>query len=632
MLKRFILITMPFADISMPSIGITQIKYVIDEQFQGEIETEILYLNHDFAHFFGIDLYQVVNEKPYIDAAMGDWLFRDYAFSDLDDNIEEYFERFFNEDDLFKEKIREKRKEIGNFLEKMVEKYNLAQADYIGFTSMFYQHVASIAMAKLLKQKNKNIVTMVGGANCEGLAALHIAKNINVFDYVFSGASLISYPKFFRNHLAGKIEQINEIDGVFLNEDARIQGGMNECKEKALYGLERPLDQVVELDYSSFLDSYYKNFSDFTLNPVLFFETSRGCRWGEKCKCSFCGINGADVNFRWMSSDKAIAYINKLLDQYKEKCTRFESVDNLIPDLYVEQVFPYLHVNEDTMIFMETRVEMTDKEIKTLVANKVNYVQPGIESLVEEHLKLMKKGTSVLQNLQFLRNASMYGLNVTWNILVGVPGESYEPYYEYVKLLPKLFHLYPPRSVFPISYTRYSDYYMEPEKYNIQLVPVEYYSYIFPFTSDSMMEYAFFYDNVKFSEFYTLKRMKMITKTLTIADKWKERWRSEKCKQILPELYFIDKNRIYDSRGEEALYHKITDLESKILELFDRPSILSEVQMKMDNVSLVDIEHAVEHLDQLGLIYTNGIKYLSLVSLRRPEYPMNYREKLMWKA
>ena len=44
-------------------------------------------------------------------------------------------------------------------------------------------------------------------------------------------------------------------------------------------------------------------------------------------------------------------------------------------------------------------------------------IQPGIESLSDHVLKLMRKGTTALQNIQLLKWCREYGVQPEWNLL-----------------------------------------------------------------------------------------------------------------------------------------------------------------------------------------------------------------------
>jgi len=78
-------------------------------------------------------------------------------------------------------------------------------------------------------------------------------------------------------------------------------------------------------------------------------------------------------------------------------------------------------------------------------------MQPGIESLSMAQLKEMDKGVSPIQNLQCLRWSSYYNIHLSWNILLGFPGETSEDYRKQIDLIPAIVH---PASVGPTTRER----------------------------------------------------------------------------------------------------------------------------------------------------------------------------------
>ena len=93
---RIALINMPFAGLELPSLGLTQIKSVLDKTFGDRVSVELHYLSHEFGHYLGVDRYeQISGSMAHHNAGFGDWFFRSVAFPWLPDNSEEYFERFY---------------------------------------------------------------------------------------------------------------------------------------------------------------------------------------------------------------------------------------------------------------------------------------------------------------------------------------------------------------------------------------------------------------------------------------------------------------------------------------------------------------------------------------------------------
>src|SRR5262245_19552914 len=94
------LINMPFAVLPVPALGLTQLKGMLKKEFRDQVAVEVIYVNHDFAHFMGLDLYRMVAASHEAQVTgLGDWLFRRLAFPELPDNTSEYFRRYFPQRD-----------------------------------------------------------------------------------------------------------------------------------------------------------------------------------------------------------------------------------------------------------------------------------------------------------------------------------------------------------------------------------------------------------------------------------------------------------------------------------------------------------------------------------------------------
>src|SRR5262249_52343982 len=193
---RICLINMPFAVLQAPSLALTQLKAVIEERFNNEVLVEIHYINHDFAKFVGLNAYEFMSAsiETSLTTGIGDWLFRQSAFPDLVDNTERYLKRYYRHQDektkSLKRLIAETRRGLEGFFDRIIQKYKLDRANLVGFTSMFAQNVSSMALARKIKIINPEIISVMGGANCESPMGQEIAKNVPEIDFVFSGPAL----------------------------------------------------------------------------------------------------------------------------------------------------------------------------------------------------------------------------------------------------------------------------------------------------------------------------------------------------------------------------------------------------------------------------------------------------------
>ena len=122
-------------------------------------------------------------------------------------------------------------------------------------------------------------------------------------------------------------------------------------------------------------------------------------------------------------------------------------------------------------------------------------IQPGIESLSDHVLRLMRKGTTGLRNVQLLKWAREYGIVVEWNLLYGFPGETREDYADTMRLLPAIRFLRPPCAVGPIRMDRFSPYYDSPADFGLTNVrPMLGDDYLYQVSDDALRRIAYYFD------------------------------------------------------------------------------------------------------------------------------------------
>lgn len=249
----------------------------------------------------------------------------------------------------------EKRTKLGAFMDGLISLYKLDEAQIVGFTSMFMQNTASFAMARRLKERNHQTVTVMGGANCEFPMGEVIANQIKAIDFTFSGPALKSFPEFVQLCLDGNIAKCHSIRGVFSEHDMPKIGADT-------IGEELDIDTPIELNYDSFVRRLQRYLPADGIKPILPFETSRGCWWGQRAHCTFCGLNGASMGYRAMKPELAIQQFKSLF-QYSGKVSRLAAVDNILPKNYLEQVLPLLETPKNMEIFYEVKADLSEQDI-----------------------------------------------------------------------------------------------------------------------------------------------------------------------------------------------------------------------------------------------------------------------------
>ena len=185
-------------------------------------QVEILYLSHDFAKFIGVEVTEQISSSANIMATgVGDWLFAEGSISRYRKRSGTISQPAFplqNNIKIFREKLLKIRSQIGKAIEELVDSYKLSESSLIGLTSNFYQNVASFALARVVKRINPSGLVVMGGANCESPMGQELIKNVDTLDFVFSGHSLVSFPKLIKHHIKGELDKCHQIPGVFFKE------------------------------------------------------------------------------------------------------------------------------------------------------------------------------------------------------------------------------------------------------------------------------------------------------------------------------------------------------------------------------------------------------------------------------
>jgi ribosomal peptide maturation radical SAM protein 1 len=610
---KIALINMPFANLAMPSIALTQLKTVVENRFKNQVSVDVYYLNHDFANYMGLDFYDLIIESADSqNAGLGDWFFRQTAFPDLPNNTGVYLSRYFpfrtEQMNTLKSRVLEKRRGLDRFLESLISKYGLDQAQLVGFTSMFMQSAACFSLARKIKECNSKLTIVVGGANCESPMGQVIVKYVEPIDYVFSGPALKSFPEFVDHCLDQQVWEGGSIKGVFTKKNYLFQSGPEAIGE------ELSIDVPIDLDYRPFLHTLAENFSQSEIEPILLFETSRGCWWGERAHCTFCGLNGMSMAYRAMSPNLALKQFESLFE-FAPKVSRLEAVDNILPKSYLQEVLPLVKTPENMSIFYEVKADLSESDVQVLAKARVKFIQPGIESLATSTLKLMKKGTSAFRNLSLLKFCATYGVEPAWNLLIGFPGEGEEVYKKYVDDIPLLTHLPPPTGVYPVRFDRYSPYFMKSKEYGLDLHPVDYYSLIYPFPEEALDNLAYYFADFHIGAEYAQTMSKWIGRIKERVDRWVDAWKNNG--HVPPELLLCgngDKSMINDSRSGQVKEYRIGEVSGRILNfLAGKPKRVGDVAREFGDVAGFDASTEVAFLRERGLVFQEEDRFLSLV-------------------
>jgi len=624
---RIALINMPLANLAAPSIALTQLQEVARRTHGDRIDVKIHYLNQEFAHYLSVPAYGNINSFAHHPMGLGEWFFRQVAFPDQADNSDAYFGRYYPQHDARNRMIREfilkTRIGLEAHLNEMIDKYELDKVDMVGLTSMFSQNVASLAIARLIKERNPNVVVSLGGANCEGPMGREIADNSPVVDFVFSGPSLKSFPELVGCILDGDEAGCHRINGVFsrhnqVQEPACGSATALDAPSELVrpMGDELNINEYVELDYTEFLDDYEASFPPADrAPPILFFETSRGCWWGERAHCTFCGLNGGNLSFRSLKAEYALRLFNNLF-QHEHRCSQLASVDNILPKNYITEVLPLLDTPPNMSLFYEVKADLSENDFAVLRDARVFDIQPGIESLNTGTLKLMRKGTSAFQNLQFLFSSVTYKIRPLWNLLIGFPNEPISVYHKYLEDLPLLTHLPPPSGVHPVRFDRFSPYFSEAAEYKLDLQPLDWYALTYPYPRESLAGLAYYFADHNYGAQYATNAARMLMKLRAKVDRWQALWSQAEARPQLRMREEEGATTVFDTRTGVAVTHSVSEEGRELLVALLTPKKIVNLVTELPGL---DVVSELQELREKGLIFFEGERYLSLVERPYPD-------------
>ena len=466
------LVNMPFSYAKYPSIQLGTLSALLKSN---GIPVDCHHLNVRFAHLIGVELHESICEKR---ALFGEWLFSSLLFRDNPKRAE--YPQVFKP--VFEQIAQESGKPVGyfeematriapQFLTWALRSIDWGQYKVIGFTSTFDQNVASLTMAKLIKDLYPEVAIVFGGANFDGEMGLEHFRAFPFIDYVVVGEGEDIFLPLVKRVLASDTDTIP--DGVAYRKNDKILFAPN----TALFS---DFSKTGPPDY----DDYYQLLAELGqtaqgLDRILLYEGSRGCWWGEKHHCTFCGLNAQSMKFRAKKPDQVLKEIADLSQRYD--AVRFRLVDNIIDMGYIDNLFGKLAADHcDLDVFIETKSNLQKHQIKTLAAGGVKCMQPGLESLSLNQLRAMDKGATPMQNIICLKWSLYYRVTVLWNILLGFPGETNEDYQRQINLIPSLVHLQPPEATGKFWLQRFSPYFTRPHEYGVRITgPGMAYEYVY---------------------------------------------------------------------------------------------------------------------------------------------------------
>ena len=602
-----VLVSMPFMDIDRPSIQLGLLNAIAHAH---GFPSRTMHANLDFAAQIGEDYYRALSAHRGV--LLGDWLFSLAAFGDAAPDPDSGFLDEFAEKiryiggpwaDLRARLLKTRYQDVPAYLESLANQVVWNNTRLVGFTSTFQQNSASLALARLLKERYPNMIILFGGANFDGDMGVELVRSVDWIDAAVAGEGDLAFPRLLSALATG--DDPSTIPGLIWRTEHTVTVAPSSQPMVKLDDLPVP-------DYGEYFDRAEATGIQLGVahrDIWIPFEAARGCWWGAKHHCTFCGLNGNSMTFRAKSPDRLL---NELAEQARRyRSFRFEAVDNILDMHYLSSLLPALIESAvDYELFYEVKANLTRPQLRLMALAGVNRIQPGLESLSSKVLNIMRKGVGAAQNVNLLRWARFYDIDVAWNILYGFPGETEQDYAAQAAIIPYLVHLQPPSDVTRIWLERFSPLYTEPDTFGLlSRAPERSYGYVYP-SSVNLERIAYFFEYVldgalPDSAYADLRQA---------VTEWSEAWAADRP----PELKYWsapDFVQIYDGRrkGSEGTFTFEGTLANIYLGCSDRPITASRLRRNL-GLHLKDaaVEEILAEFARAGLMFLDGSRALAL--------------------
>lgn len=601
---------MPFGPLFNPSFGLSLLKSAL---VRTGVSVEVRYFTIAFAELVGEPAYSgiALNGEVVARELAGEWVFSRGLFDESPRDVEGYIEDILVKRSAHPSKgkpvsrgllnhILKARERAMGFLDWCVEEIVRRPPKLLGFTSMFEQHLASLALARRLKQALPDTFILFGGANCEGIMGAETLRQFPFVDAVVSGEGEVAVPALVRRVLAG--EPISDLEGVRTREHLAEEFASGRFSNAPSVP---HLDELPYPEVSDYFEDFQRSRFDRGWQAGLFVETSRGCWWGERQHCTFCGLNGTTMAYRSKSPGRALEEMIALKTRYPD-CD-LQVVDNILDMGYFKTLLPEVARRKlDFGLFIETKSNLKKEQVRLMRAAGVRMFQPGIESFSDDVLQRMRKGVKALHNVQLLKWCKEFAVEPYWNLLWGFPGEAPEEYARMAKLVPLLTHFMPPNGVYPLRMDRFSPSFTDPEGLGFRDVePLPSYRHVFRGLPKSALANLAYYFDYRYQTPQEPKRY--VGPLLAALRRWKRVHRTS-------DLFSVGVNGkllIWDLRPARRRPLTVLDgLEKEIYEICDATTDLARLQSSLGPEQ--PIAASLESLVADGLMARDRSLFLSL--------------------
>ena len=612
------LLSAPVTFPPLPSIALSIFQSALE---QAGISAKVIYSSFPAIHLLETDTIYRISRYMYFQKNV------EYLFAGLTDvsasaPVRQFIKAFTSPDlpeaqkEELEELILKGQKAAEEVVEATARRIIHMKARIVAASSIYAQQNAALGILKRVKELDPSIYTILGGYNVSGELGRTVLRHFPSVDYVSFGEGDETIVQVCKNLLA---HDEKDMPYGIVRHGEELPGDIP-------YRMTKDLNRIAAPEYRDFFEEIRMEASGFygdvpvyyeqTYEHTIFLEGSRGCWWGAKHPCSFCGLNGLTNVYREKTPQKLYQEIREMTGHYPG--VNIQLSDNVLSQNMIRELLPMLAADSQSYaILAEIKTNLKWTEVKMLSDAGVLVTQPGIESLNDHLLTLMGKGSSAVQNIALMKYCRSFRIFPVWNMMVQVPGEEREDYEQMLDLIPVISHLNPPTKASPIDFMRFSRYCDHPEDYGLELQPDPLYDCCFADHPEIVKNFGVYYKLTGGAFMESIRKNTDLYQRIAQAV---EEWRNLFYSKNQPGLYMTeaffgiilrDTRPCAQERGKILI-----DLSAEIYRLAWEPVSLASLMKKLPDHTETEIKETLDLLIRQKLMIFLSGKYLALAVLR----------------
>jgi len=479
----------------------------------------------------------------------------------------------------------------------------------VGFTCMFDQTIASVAVASRIKALAPDVLIALGGYAVRAPTGEMLLESFSWIDAICTGEGEPCICDLAQASVMEDRDLSRVGNLLFRNATGRIATSFQAPPVV--------MDSIPPPDFDDFYRDVHRLRAENQIEIAidrLPAENSRGCWWGVKHHCTFCGIHDNDMAYRSRSAESVLATLAHLKTRYG--CSEFRFSDYIMPHRYYTTLLPELvRMGAPYRLKCEVKSNISAERVKLLADAGFVEIQPGVESFCSSVLRSMDKGVSGIQNVYLLLLARRHGIVILYNILYGLPDDDPEGIEAMVRALPNLVHLDPPSNRGRIQITRYAPLQADPQRFGLGPSQHEH-SYDLIFSEEYLRSSGFDLDRYCYMFEIPFEPSTRLARAYREIQRCCDEWTAADRSREIDLVYDYDEDGatvlVHDTRREPAIKHRLDANESAVLLAASEPCTLDSLQRRFSDSGLAIFNAALDRLRILGLVFEDSGKIVAL--------------------